>query len=267
VRPTFSNAWDRLTYVVAEAQLLVAGVLVATGALLAWFQPTIPSAPPWAVDLASATLLFGPPLFLAGTKFARWLRTRRWVEVYHVKAPETVAHYYVPPETWASKTVEGPGPWPVNDGEAWAVREWEYHEDTEDLYVRGTWYSALSDDKLMTARRHTSQIHESLIDAKLELGALVDRIDEMGAEIQKRVLTAASEARQRGRMLDKTAVKDAVEEAKESVETEEELPTIEEVDLPDGELGDQSPVSIDDPAGGSLDSQQEAATDGGSDDL
>ena len=267
MRPTFRNVWDRLTYVVAEAQLLVAGLLVTTGALIAWFQPTIPAAPEWTTDLASATLLFGPPLFLAGTKFARWLRTRKWVEVYHVKAPETVAHYYVPPETWASKTVEGPGPWPVNDGEAWAVREWEYHEDTEDLYVRGTWYSALSDDDLMTARRHTEAVHSSLVDAKLELGSIEDRIDEMGAEIQRRTLNAAAEARQRGRMLDKTAVKDAIETAKESVETENDLPTIEDVDLPDGELGDQSPEAVDGRPGGSLDVPQEAATDGGSDEL
>lgn len=266
MRPTFRNVWDRLTYLLAEAQLLVAGGLVAVGGLIAWYEPSVPSAPGWLIDLVSATLILGPPLFLAGIRFARWLRTRRWVEVYHVKAPETVAHYYVPPETWASKTVEGPGPWPVNDGEAWAVREWEYHEDTEDLYVRGTWYSALSDDKLMTARRHTEAVHDSLIESHLELGALTDRIDEMGAEIQRRVLNAAAEARQRGRMLDKTAVQDAIDEARESVETERDLPTIDEVDLPD-ERADQRPEAVDREAGGSLDGPRPAETDGGSDDL
>ena len=31
MRPTFANWWDRLTYIVAEAQFLVAGVIVAGG--------------------------------------------------------------------------------------------------------------------------------------------------------------------------------------------------------------------------------------------
>jgi len=45
---------------------------------------------------------------------------------------DVVEKHNVPPEIWQNKTVEGPDPYPVNGGSAWAVREYEWLDDVEE---------------------------------------------------------------------------------------------------------------------------------------
>jgi len=106
---TFGGWSDRLTYLMAEGQILVAGVLLSVGAALIIFRPSLPGVPPIVVGWFAVLLLFGPALFGFFVLLIKALRQRMMVEVGHVNAKEDVLKkYYVSPEIWKDKTVDGP---------------------------------------------------------------------------------------------------------------------------------------------------------------
>lgn len=232
--PSFDNLRDRLTYIVTEAQQLVAVVVIVVGVLLAWFEPSIPRAPPWLRSTIAAALILGPPLWVAGMRIVDWLRVRDWVTVFHINAVEDEREkYQVPPELWEEKTVDGPPPHPVNGGSAWEVREFEYDEEDAELIVSGTWMSATTDSKLLSSKAMLEDVHGTLIDKAIELSRLRARIEQMGVEIQEATVRELIEASERGTMLDETAVSDAFDRARSEVDADvEEIPDIEEYQEP-----------------------------------
>lgn len=267
---TFGGWRDRLTFIVAEAQLLVAGLLVALGVFLWWFNPSLPGVPPWFTNVLVGWLVLGPPMFVAGLRFVDWLRIRNYVEVHHVKASEdTLQTWFVPPDLWAEKRVDGPAPYRVNDGDAVAVREFEWSPEYGDngaLIVSGVYLSELEDTKLLTSQAHMERMHEELVDSHLSLAYLRGSISDLGASLQTRIIRRVSEAREKGEHLDKDAVKDITEDFREQAEdlTESELTDIQAEDVPEHlpepvEAGRTlGPADAD-----SLGSEPEAAADGG----
>jgi len=257
---TFGSWKDRLTYVVAEAQLLVAGVLFSLGVLLLWLRPSLPGIPPWVGGIFAALFLLGPPLFGFFVTGARKLRNRKMQTVYHVNGVKDVREKYrVAPAVWKEKTVEGPSPYLCNDEEAYEVREFEWHEDTEQLVVRGCYMSQMADSKLVTTKAMLEDVHGDLVDAYLELNRLRGRISKMGLEIQSDIVNKEAEADERGMMNPRTSVKDTFEEAKKDAEqaTDDEIQDI-------GEYSEDYfeehgvPERVGPPA-----TQEQAATDGG----
>jgi len=266
LRPTFANAWDRLTYIVANAQLLVAGLLAFTGFLIAYTRPQI-GVPGWIIDLFAGSLVLAPITFLAGLRIVRWLRTRRMVRVHHVNAADNVTKPYdVPPDVWNEKVVEGPPPYRTNNGEEYVVREYDYVEETNQLYVRGVWLSELQDTKLLTTRSHFDRIYEQLQDDHIQLSLFEDSLTDMMSELQTRLMNRVAEAKQRGEHLDKSAVRDVVEDFEEDVTSNRD------------DLADLQPSEVDDWEGSPEQAAQDAvessspalgdpaATDGGVDD-
>lgn len=240
MRPTFNNWTDRVIYVITEAEYLTAGVLTAVALGMLYFDVQIPRVPPPITHLLIATLLFSPWLFIAGLKFAQWLRKRNWVEVHHVNAVhDTVEKYKVPPAIWSDKTVDGPDPWPVNGGDAWAVREFEWIEATGELRVRGTWLSGCTDDELLTSKRQLKEVHGGLLDAYIELGAMRDHIGQLGAEVEEATLNEAWLAQEEGRAMDPSVIREGIEDAREQAQEmgRGDIPTtresVREIDLED----------------------------------
>ncbi|GAA0665378.1 hypothetical protein ACFQDG_02960 [Natronoarchaeum mannanilyticum] len=259
---TFGGWSDRLTYILAEGQLLVAGLAVSFGIVLLWFKPSLPGIPPIAGGIFAALLLLGPPLTGLFVTGARALRNRNMVTVYHINGQtDTRKKYYVEPGAWAEKTVEGPSPYLCNDGEAFEVREFNWFEDTGQLTVRGCYMSQMADSKLVTTKAMLEDVHGDLVEAYLELNRLRGRISKMGLEIQSDVINEEAEADERGLMNPKTAVKERFEDAKADAEEDdfEEIQDIggyveeyaEEHDAPHGPPATLSP--------------DQAATDGGND--
>jgi len=268
---TFGGWRDRLTYVVAEAQLLVAGVLVAAGVLLWWFNPSVPGIPPWVTNVLVGWLVLGPPMFIAGLRFVAWLRIRNYVEVHHVNAVEdTVRTYFVPPDIWGDKRVDGPAPYRVNDGDAVAVREFEWspeYGENGHLAVSGVYLSELEDTKLLTSQSHMQRMYEDLVDSHLSLAYLSESISDLSADLQTRLINKVVEAREKGERLDKDAVQTVTEEFREQAEaiTDDELADITPDDLPD-HLPDALPAGeTHNPSAGknSVGDGQHATTDGG----
>ncbi|MXR19753.1 hypothetical protein [Halobacterium bonnevillei] len=236
---TFGGWRDRVTYVVAEAQLLVAGVLVAAGVVLWWFNPEVPGVPSWLTNVLVGWLVLGPPMFIAGLRFVSWLRIRNYVEVHHVNAVEDeVRTYFVPPDLWSAKRVDGPAPYRVNDGDAVAVREFEwvpeYGEDGS-LRVSGVYLSELEDTKLLTSQAHMERMYDDLVDSHLSLAYLSESISELAADLQTRLINRVVEAREKGERLDKDAVQEVTGDFRERAEslTDDDLADIQPDDLPD----------------------------------
>ncbi|ELY52794.1 hypothetical protein [Natronolimnohabitans innermongolicus] len=219
---TFDSWADRLTYLLAEAQLIVMGIAVSLGALLIWIRPSVPGVPPVARGMFAASLLLGPPLLALFVTGARKLRQRRMIEVHHINGVEDVREkYYVEPGVWDDKTVEGPSPYRVNDGEAFEVREFDWHPDqgeTGTLIVTGCYFSQIADSKLVTVKAMLEDIHGELIETAIAYNKLRGRISRMGVEIERDTINAHAEADERGLMTQKTSVKDRFEAAEEDVD-------------------------------------------------
>jgi len=215
---TFNDWRDRLTYVVAEAQLLVAGVLVAAGVVLWWFNPSVPGIPPWVTNVLVGWLVLGPPMFIAGLRFVSWLRIRNYVEVHHVNAVEdTVRTYFVPPDIWGAKRVDGPAPYRVNNGDAVAVQTFDWapeYGEYGQLVVSGVHLSQLQDTKLYTSQKHMERSYEELVDSHLSLAYIRDSISDLSASLQKRLINEVAYAREKGEQLDKEAVQEVTDEFK-----------------------------------------------------
>lgn len=268
MQPTFSNRWDRLTFLLAEFKVLVSGLIIGAGAWLIYVEPSLPTLPPWVGATAIFWTVSGLPMYLVGVKFAQWLRRRNRVTVFHIdarqeseEASETdVEKYLVSPETWADKTVEDVDPYALNGGTAWGVQEFEHHEDTDKLIVKGVWLSEAQDAKMMSSRRHVDEVHDFLLNEYRRLSSVRDRVSRLGVEVQERVINASAAARERGEMLDTTAVKDAVDAATEDVPDPKDPPALKDLDAhPDDPIGDLSP-------GAQTNGHDEAATietDGG----
>ncbi|MEY7848573.1 hypothetical protein AB7C87_05135 [Natrarchaeobius sp. A-rgal3] len=256
---TFGSWSDRLTYIAAEGQLVVLGVLVSLGAALIWFRPSVPGIPPIVFGWMAALLLLGPPLLALFVTGARWLRNRDMVPVHHINGVTDVREkYYVEPEAWENKTVEGPSPYWCDESEVWEVREFEWYEDTETLVVTGCYFSQLADSKLVTVKAMLEDIHGDLIRTAIAYNRLRARISKMGVEIERDSINAQAEADERGLMTKKTSVKDRFEAAEDDAD---EWNTDEMKDLGDYEH-DFDPTEPTAPI--TMDSGHEAAaTDGG----
>jgi len=263
----FGSWRDRLAYLLAEAQILVLGVLFSVGAALVIFRPPIPQVPPVVIGAIAALFLFGPGLFGFFVWLVKKLRTSNMVEVHHVDAVnDTIKKYYVEPEIWQEKAINGPNPYPVNGGSGWAVQEFEWLDDVEELRVKGIWLEETTDTKLLTSKSHMQAIYGKLTESHIALNILRDSVSEFGADIQRRLTNRMAEARERGKLMDESAVKDVFESFEEDATgmTEDDLPTLEPDDLPGEELDDLASDPIEEPGDMGMGSgPQEAAADGG----
>jgi hypothetical protein len=257
---TFGGWSDRITYIAAEGQLVVFGLLFSIGVAILWYRPTLPGIPPIVFGWFAALLLLGPPLLAMFVTGARKLRNRHMVDVHHINGVSDERRKLdVAPELWEEKTVEGPSPHVVNDGDAYEVREFEYHEDTDTLVVRGCYFSQLADSKLVSCKAMLEDIHGDLIDEFLQASRLRGRISKMGVEIQRDTVNQEAEADERGLMNPKTSVKDRFESAKDDAEDA----TIDEIrDMNDyvEDYADEHGINT---VGGPPQTRQQAATDGG----
>ncbi|WP_324666274.1 hypothetical protein [Haloarcula sediminis] len=266
---TFSSWSDRITYIVAEAQLLVAGLLVSLAIALIWIRPSVPGVPPIFMGWFAAFLLLGPPTFGFFVWLIRKLRNRNMVEVHHVNGlSDEIEKYYVEPELWREKKVDGANPYPVNGGSAWAVQEFEEDEEMQGIRVKGVWLEETEDTKLLTSKSHMEAIYGKLTESHIALGILRDSVSEYGADIQKRLINSMAEAREKGKMMDESAVKDVFSDFEENAKGHgpDDLPTLEpEEDGADPRAPDPEPEgpaqNVAEAAGASA--SEVAATDGG----
>lgn len=261
---TFGSWKDRLTYIVAEAQILVAGLLMSAAITLLWIRPSVPGVPPIFMGWMAVVLLLGPPIFGFFVGLIRKLRTRNMVSVHHVNAVDDILKkYYVEPDLWSDKQINGPSPYPVNGGDGWAVQEFEFDEEMEQIRVKGIWLEETSDTQLLTEKAHMHSIYDTLTKSHIALQIMRDSISELGADIQSRLTNRSSEARERGKLMDKSAVKDIFEEFEGKIENTgpDDLPTI------DGEETEETPAETEsfEPTldGATAAADRAAATDGG----
>jgi len=99
----------------------------------------------------------------------------------------------------------------------------------DELRVKGVWLSECEDTKLYTSKSHMEAIYGKLTESHIALNIMRDSINELGADIQRRIINATSEARERGTMIDKSAVKSVFEDFEENITgtTDTDLPNLE----------------------------------------
>lgn len=230
LKPTFLNDRDRITYLLGEYNWIIAlglGV-VAVGliAVAVFVQPDFPTltVPTWFTAYLVWSVITLIPGYLAGIRVVLWLRNRNDVTVYEVTAPDReIEKWYVPPETWNSKTTEAGGPWPVNDREDWCVRQLDYDDETEQLHVKGVHYADLSPDQVVASQENMKAIYNGLMQYRTRYNQLYANWDEMTSDLQERLINEIVEARQRGKSLTPEAVIEIWEDAQDDFKTADEL--------------------------------------------
>lgn len=228
--PTFANNRDRITFLIAEYKLLVSGMIIGILGLVAYYQPEV-SAPAWVPALLVAWLLLALPCYLVGLKIARWLRNRNWTTVHHVNAADDVIEKYnVPPQIWRDKTVEGADPYPVNGGSAWAVREYEWLDDVEELRVEGVWLEGLEDTAQYTAKSMLTDMHGWMLDQLEKLADTRAKWSRGVVEYEEETINALTEARERGVTLERETARDVFDGL--AGDGEADIPKLDTDDMP-----------------------------------
>jgi predicted transcriptional regulator len=227
--PTFSNNKDRIVYLLGEYKIPISVTFLCGAIFLIAARPELPSVPQSWLNFLGPWMILTIPAYLFGKALVKWVRQRNWNTVFHINAVEdTREKWMVPPETWQNKTVEGDAPNLVNEKDAYEVRTFEWHEDTGDLVVEGTWLSEAADGKLVTDRSHMKAIHDHLMDAFNELCQLRGTWSDQSIEMQKQIINAGAEARERGLLQDKQSAKEVWEKYTDVPEVEQEVPTLED---------------------------------------
>jgi len=217
--PTFSDKWDRLTYLLAEYKLLVAGMFLGVVLLVWYYQPAIPSPPTEVASVAVGWILLGPICFPIGRKIALWLHYRGWPVVFHINSvTDTREKWFVPPETWENKEVDGPAPHLVNDRSDYEVREFDWMPEINELRVRGTWMSAAKDSELITSRTHMERIHDTLLSKAETLAQMRAEWSDRALDMQEKIINAGAEARERGQMVEMDAAQETYRKMRGDVE-------------------------------------------------
>lgn len=258
---TFGSWKDRLTHIMAEAQILVGGIFVSLAIGIIWFKPEIPGVPPIVVGWSAAILLLGPPVFGFFVWLINLVRVSSMISVYHVDAQaDELKKYYVEKEVWKQKDVNGPDPYPVNGAAGWAVQSFDWDEELEQLRVSGVWLSEVEDTKLLSDKKHMRSIYGKLTESHIALKIFRDSVSEFGADIQEKLINSMAESRERGKMMDKSAVKDVFGEFEDEIEGRGSD------DLPNLEADEQAMPEQPDPAPDLEATAEQAATatDGGS---
>ncbi|QLH77186.1 hypothetical protein HZS55_07710 [Halosimplex rubrum] len=231
--PTFDSRTDRIVYLIGEFRYLVTGMVLGAIALVAYYQPSIPQPPTWVGAAIVAWLVLGIPCYLAGVAIARWLRRRNWVEVHHVDGRGTtetdIEKHYVPPETWRTKTVDGPDPYPVNGGSAWAVQEYEYLDDIGELRVKGVWLEGLEDTQLFTAQSMMVDMHGWMLDQIERLADTRAKWSRSVTQYEQETVNDFAEARERGTTLKRTTARDVFEDM---TGDDEDIPSLDADEMP-----------------------------------
>ncbi|WP_436927099.1 hypothetical protein [Halosimplex amylolyticum] len=231
--PTFNSRWDHVVYLLAQFKYLVTGMVLGGIALFIYYEPSIPQPPVWVGATIVAWLVLGIPCYLGGVAIARWLRRRNWVEVHHVNAGDDsekdAEKHYVPPQTWRNKTVDGPDPYPINGGSAWAVREYEYLDDIDELRVKGVWLSGLEDTQLYTSKSMMVDMHGWMLDQIEKLADTRAKWSRGVVQYEKETVNDFAEARERGVTLDRTAGQEVFEDM---AGDDEDIPSLDADEMP-----------------------------------
>lgn len=228
---TFANWKDRITYIVAEAQFLVAGLAVSIAIAMIWFRPSVPGVPPIVVGWIAAILLLGPPLFGFFVWLIHKLRERNMVTVFEINAAQGIREkYYVEPSIWEEKQVDGPSPFWDDDAESWEVREFEYDNELDQLRVRGSHLSQMQDSALLTFKTLVYDLHETFANKWIEYIHARARETRRGLEQQEAIVNAQAEASERGLMEPRRVVADSWEESLENIRKDDDVLEIDDLE-------------------------------------
>lgn len=229
VSSTFGSWKDRLTYLLAEAQFLVAGVLVSAAVFIILVRPEIPGVPPIFMGWFAAILLLGPPLFGFFVWLIHLLRQRNMVTVFEIDAARGVREkWYVEPEIWEEREVDGPSPFFEEESDSWEVRQFDWDAELEQLRVTGCHLSLMQDSRLLTFKTLVYDLHETFAGEWKEKIMARARETKRGLEQQEAIVNSQAEASERGLMEPKTIVSETWEQSLEDLRQDDDLLEIDD---------------------------------------
>jgi len=257
---TFGGFWDRVTYISANAQVLVFGVFVSLGAAFVYFQPSLPGIPDEFIGMFAITLLFGPALF----GFWYWLlelfRKFRWETIFEINAAtDTREKWFVKPELWEERETDGPSPYRCNEDTAFEVREFDHDQSMDQVRVRGSHLSQMQDSRLLTFKTLVHDLHEVFAEKWQEKTMARARETRRGLEQQEAVVNSQAEASERGLMEPPNIVAESWQESLEDLRDEDDYLKIEDFES----YADQERSSWSSDQIGPEPAPESAATDGG----
>jgi hypothetical protein len=203
---------------------------VAIVGIVAFTRPEVPDPPPGTLPFLGIWAVFSVPLYAVSVRIIRWIDPPdpgvRVLEA-HAGSEEKGIPHVVPREIWEERTVEGPDPYPLDDG-AYLVRHLEWLDDIEELRVTGVWKANATALELWRAEKRIDDMHEWYREELQKASALTARVERLGIDMHSSSMVAAAEAIGRGNLPDRDLVGDAIDDAREDVEKMDDPPTMAE---------------------------------------
>ena len=275
--PTFASNRDRLVWLVGEYKWPLSVIFLSLCVILAWVSPQIPTPPGWLLGFAVAAAFVALPTYVVGLRIARWLWSPDWIWV-GIADPGTVGETdsfetetydgkRVSPQLWDNKTVVGYPPGRPDGGcFDFVVTRWEYHEDVEDLEVRGVDGADLSPAEAWESSNKVDEIYDHHHRVRRLYSQLKSTVQKMATEIHDATLMIELSEQEKAQLSGDVSVTDLIDDMESDVEDLPDAPATDEPPQHVRVLNEDGEGDFDIPGAGSLEdppADGPAAADGG----
>jgi hypothetical protein len=221
---------DRLKRALVVYKIPLTLTIISIAGLSMHYVERLPTLPDGSVPFLISVILLSLPSYVFAVWFLGWIDPDNpGVRVLEADAgtEEKGTPYVVPRELWEDKTVDGPDPYPLDDG-AYLVRNFNWMEDVGELEVTGVWPANASPLELWYAKKRIDDMHDWYRKELQKASAGLARINRMGIEVFDGSVTALYEAHRDGAVPDADLIGDPIDSAQEDVQDFEEPPTMQE---------------------------------------
>jgi hypothetical protein len=224
------DRWARIKRFLIVFKIPITATVISATLLTVHFVGSLPSLPDGSVPFLLSVFFVSIPSYLFAIIFIRWLDPPNpGVRVLEIDAgsDEKAIPHVVPREIWEDREVEGPDPYPLDDG-AFLVRDYDWQADIGQLTVTGVWQANASPVELYYERRRIDDMHDWYRVELQKATANLARVNRMGIEMFEGSVEMLSEVFTEGAVPDKDLIGDPIEGAREEVHETSEPPTMED---------------------------------------
>ncbi|MUV87817.1 hypothetical protein GJ631_14970 [Natronomonas sp. CBA1123] len=224
--PTFQNNKDRLTFLLAEFRLPLTVMVIAAVVIVLFFEPSLPDPPEPLLSFTVAAGLIAMPSYAIGYIIAN--PSPDYVRVLEADAgsDEKAIPHNVPRHIWEEREEDGPPAYQLPDG-TFLVREFEYLDDVDSLRVTGIWKVTATPMECWRAEKRVDDMYGWMCDRLQEASTALARIERMGVDIHDSVVRDYVEVDEKAKMPSDGLVTDAIDEAVDDLDVDEEPPAFE----------------------------------------
>lgn len=230
--PTFSNGWDRVTFLLAEYKFPLTVMILAAGVWAAYATPQIPQPPEWTVNFSVAGFLMALPTWIVGAKISAYLYPEPDYVKVGVANPgehgdnDRTGEYRVKkvlPDVWAGRTESKNSALRPKEGVDFVVTAFNWMEDIGELEVRGCEQADLPPADAWTNANRVETVYREYSSVKRMYSSLKGRVNDLATDVHDITIMEQIAEKEKAELSPGVSITDEIEGLEREVE-----------DLPEG---------------------------------